>query len=225
MLFILSIASGGYDDKAVSSEIDDAALSCRDGNDMPLTGTATTTDDEYEAEAEDVEAHDAATTGPDPSSPRLEHSFSNKQLNTGSNSMGASSNAFNSQSPNRKPSGVGLNAMIRVNNLPPQQNYFDLEIIGPDEKALIAIGDQWDCPASKRLLFNVTEANLLYMKRDVIVSKFGSSCLSSMNNLKTLRLYHNDFTNLKNVSLLIHFFDTLRALSSLWGLTTLYVIG
>jgi len=74
-----------------------------------------------------------------------------------------------------------------------------IQVIGPDEKALIAVGDSWEWASNKRLLQNVTEASLYHMKRATIISRFGSSQLASLPALKCMRFVFNDFSSLKNV--------------------------
>ncbi|KAJ1436821.1 hypothetical protein B484DRAFT_248364 [Ochromonadaceae sp. CCMP2298] len=77
---------------------------------------------------------------------------------------------------------------------------FSLQIIGPDEKALIAVGDTWEWTPSKRLLLNVTEASLFHMKRSTIVAKFSAAQIAAMPALKCLRFVFDDFATLKSVS-------------------------
>lgn len=74
-----------------------------------------------------------------------------------------------------------------------------MQIIGPDEKALIAVGDNWEWTPTKRLLLNVTEASLYHMKRQSVLSKFGSAQFAAMPALRCLRLVFNDFATLKQV--------------------------
>lgn len=73
-------------------------------------------------------------------------------------------------------------------------------MIGPDEKALIAVGDSWEWTSNKRLLQNVTEASFYHMKRSTIVTKVGSSHLAALPMLKCLRLVFNDFSSMRSVS-------------------------
>lgn len=75
-----------------------------------------------------------------------------------------------------------------------------MQVIGPDEKALVAVGDNWEWTPTKRLLLNVTEASLYYMKRQNVLSKFGAAQLASMPALKCLRFVSTDFSSLKSVS-------------------------
>ncbi len=77
------------------------------------------------------------------------------------------------------------------------------KVIGPDEKALIAVGDSWEWTSNKRLLQNVTEASFYHMKRSTIVSKVGSSQMAALPALKCLRLMFNDFASLRSVSNII----------------------
>lgn len=74
-----------------------------------------------------------------------------------------------------------------------------VKIIGPDEKALIAVGDSWEWTPNKRLLQNVTEASMYHMKRATILNRFGSSQLVALPMLKCMRFVFNDFTSLKKV--------------------------
>ena len=75
-----------------------------------------------------------------------------------------------------------------------------MQVIGPDEKALVAVGDNWEWTPTKRLLLNVTEASLYYIKRQNVLSKFGAAQLASMPALKCLRFVSTDFSSLKSVS-------------------------
>jgi hypothetical protein len=77
-----------------------------------------------------------------------------------------------------------------------------LQAIGPDEKALIAVGDNWEWTPNKRLLVNVTEASFYHMKRQAVLAKLGAAQLAMMPLLKCLRFVYNDFTTLKSVSYL-----------------------
>ncbi len=74
------------------------------------------------------------------------------------------------------------------------------QIIGPDEKALIAVGDSWEWTQSRRLLLNVTEASLYHMRRETVLAKFSAAHVASLPALRTLRLIGNDFSTLANVS-------------------------
>ena len=82
--------------------------------------------------------------------------------------------------------------------LPP--TFYFMQVIGPDEKALIAVGDGWEWTANKRLLLNVVEASLYHMKRQTVMSKFGSSQVAALPAMKCLRFVSNDFSSLKSVS-------------------------
>eukprot|EP01034_Spumella_vulgaris_P025829 gene25829-32325_t len=94
----------------------------------------------------------------------------------------------------------GLAALARSGRLSAAQSIFDLEIIGPDEKALIAVGDAWDWPPGRqRLLLNVSEASLYHMRRETIISRFGAQQLACMPALRLLRLVGNDFHTLAHV--------------------------
>lgn len=124
----------------------------------------------------------------------------------------------------RQPSG-GLAALARSGRLSAAQNVFELEVrpcsaqcaslfrspcpsvplsqaIGPDEKALIAVGDAWEWPpASRRLLLSVTEASLCHMRRETIAGRFTAAHLASLTGLRVLRLVGNDFQSLSQVGL------------------------
>lgn len=63
------------------------------------------------------------------------------------------------------------------------------------------MGDNWEWTPTKRLLLNVTEASLYHMRRQSVLSKFGSAQFASMPALKCLRLVFNDFATLKQVRL------------------------
>jgi hypothetical protein len=68
--------------------------------------------------------------------------------------------------------GAGLAALARAGKLSPSQPMFDLEIIGPNEKALVAVGDTWEwIQANKRLLATVVEASLLHVKKENFVGR------------------------------------------------------
>ena len=77
------------------------------------------------------------------------------------------------------------------------------QIIGPDEKALVCVGENWEWTQNKRLLLNVTEAGLFHMKRETILAKFGPSQLAALPALKSVRLVNNDFHSLKSVSVVM----------------------
>jgi Leucine-rich repeat (LRR) protein len=51
----------------------------------------------------------------------------------------------------------GLATQARTGKITNNQSLLDLEMIGPNEKALIAVGDSWEWVQSKRLFNNVTE--------------------------------------------------------------------
>ena len=76
------------------------------------------------------------------------------------------------------------------------------KIIGPEEKAIVIVGDNWEWSSSKRLLGNVVEASICYTKRQTILSKFTLNQIQHLPALKSIRFYSNDFTSLNNVSYL-----------------------
>ena len=63
------------------------------------------------------------------------------------------------------------------------------------------VGDNWDWNAPKRLLGAVTEACILHIKRESLMSKFNVMHMNGLPALKTMRFLYNDFTSLKQVSL------------------------
>jgi len=84
------------------------------------------------------------------------------------------------------------------------------QLVAPNEKALIAVGDSWDWVQQKRLLVNVVEASLYHMKKEVIISKF-SSHVSFLPALKCLRFVHNDIETLRELG---HIIDSLGRFTS-----------
>ena len=75
------------------------------------------------------------------------------------------------------------------------------QVIGPNEKAMICVGEAWEVPTNKKLLGNVVELSLFHMKGPAIFAKLGSLLSSrSLPCLAVLRLHHNDFHTIKNVS-------------------------
>jgi hypothetical protein len=102
--------------------------------------------------------------------------------------------------------GAGLAALARAGKLSPSQPMFDLEIIGPNEKALVAVGDTWEwIQANKRLLATVVEASLLHVKKEIVVARFVSN-IASLPALKNFRLMHNDIDSIHD---LLTIFDSL----------------
>ena len=82
----------------------------------------------------------------------------------------------------QKVEDEGLASLARTGRVPSAQSLFDLELIGPNEKALVAVGDSWEWVQAKRLLVNVTEASLYHMKRSVITSKFSCNISWPVSN-------------------------------------------
>ena len=70
---------------------------------------------------------------------------------------------------------------------------------GPNEKALLVVGDNWDWVQSKRMLATVTEVSLEHMKKDIIFGKFASN-LSWLPAMRGLRLCYNDIDAFEDVS-------------------------
>ena len=93
----------------------------------------------------------------------------------------------------------GLAALARSGRISANHCLFDLELIAPNKKALIAVGDTWEWVQAKRLLVNVTEASLYHMKKEVVTGKFSPNA-SWLPGLKCLRLVNNDLESLKDVS-------------------------
>lgn len=101
----------------------------------------------------------------------------------------------------------GLASLARSGRVSAAQSLFDLELIGPNEKALVAVGDAWEWVQAKRLLVNVTEASLYHMKRDVITSKFSCN-ISWLPALSCLRLVNNELTSFKDIDILLESFGS-----------------
>ena len=101
----------------------------------------------------------------------------------------------------------GLASLARTGRVPSAQSLFDLELIGPNEKALVAVGDSWEWVQAKRLLVNVTEASLYHMKRSVITSKFSCN-ISWLPALNCLRLVNNELSSFKDIDLLLESFGS-----------------
>lgn len=100
---------------------------------------------------------------------------------------------------------TGLAALARTGKLNSSQSMFDLEITGPNEKALIAVGDVWEWVQARRLLATVTEASLLHMKKETVVVRFSGN-IASLPSLKYLRLVNNEIESIPDV---IAIFDSL----------------
>jgi hypothetical protein len=105
-------------------------------------------------------------------------------------------------SPNR-----GIAALARAGRVPASHSMFDLELIGPTDKALVAVGDAWEWVQAKRLLVNVSEASLYHMKRQVITSKFAAN-ISWLPSLKCLRLFNNELESLKDIDVIFEAFGS-----------------
>ena len=101
----------------------------------------------------------------------------------------------------------GLASLARTGRVSSAQSLFDLELIAPNEKALVAVGDSWEWVQAKRLLVNVTEASLYHMKRSVITSKFSCN-ISWLPALNCLRLVNNELSSFKDVNLLLESFGS-----------------
>lgn len=74
-----------------------------------------------------------------------------------------------------------------------------MQILGPEEKVLIASGDKWELTVPRRLLAGVTELCLLYVRKEQIVQKLNVTVLQSMPALKVVRLMSNDIQSIKQV--------------------------
>ncbi len=101
----------------------------------------------------------------------------------------------------------GLASLARTGRVPAAQSLFDLELIAPNEKALVAVGDSWEWVQAKRLLVNVTEASLYHMQRSVITSKFSCN-ISWLPALNCLRLVNNELASFKDIDLLLESFGS-----------------
>jgi hypothetical protein len=75
--------------------------------------------------------------------------------------------------------------------------------LGPDEKALIAIGNTWEWTPSKRLLASVVEASLCHMKRQTFMHKFNSTHMQMLPALKVMRFLNVDFVTLTQVPIIL----------------------
>lgn len=106
---------------------------------------------------------------------------------------------------NKPGDSEGLASLARSGRVSAAQSLFDLELIGPNEKALVAVGDAWEWVQAKRLLVGVTEASLYHMKRDVITSKFSCN-ISWLPALSCLRLVNNELTSFKDIDILLESF-------------------
>ncbi len=76
-----------------------------------------------------------------------------------------------------------------------------MKIIGSHgEKALIAVGDQWDLNAHRKLLQGVTEASFFRIKPDAITAKCSAAIASGLlPSLKTVRLHDNELHSIRHV--------------------------
>eukprot|EP01039_Chlorochromonas_danica_P010588 gene10587-11734_t len=98
--------------------------------------------------------------------------------------------------------GAGLSAAARAGRIAKNQNIFDVEILGADEKVLIASGEKWDLTLPRRILAGVTEICLLHIRKDLIIQKLNASSLQSFPALRVLRLWDNDLQSLKHLEFL-----------------------
>lgn len=73
------------------------------------------------------------------------------------------------------------------------------QILGPEEKILIASGEKWELNIPRKLLLGVTEMCLLHLRREQIVQKTQALSLNTLACLKCLRFLFNDFSSLKQV--------------------------
>ena len=78
------------------------------------------------------------------------------------------------------------------------QSMFDLEVIGPTEKALIIVGENWEWVQTRRLLTTVIEASLYHIKKGPIISKFAIN-ISWLPGLKNFKLVNNEIETLKDL--------------------------
>jgi len=108
----------------------------------------------------------------------------------------------------------GIAALARTGKVPASHSLFDLELIGPTEKALVAVGDAWEWVQAKRLLVSVTEASLYHMKRNVVTAKFAAN-ISWLPSLKCLRLFNNDLESLKDIDIVFEAFGNSLSLEHL----------
>jgi len=108
----------------------------------------------------------------------------------------------------------GIAALARTGKVPASHSLFDLELIGPTEKALVAVGDAWEWVQAKRLLVTVTEASLYHMKRNVVTSKFAAN-ISWLPSLKCLRLFNNELESLKDIDIVFEAFGSSLGLEHL----------
>ena len=104
-------------------------------------------------------------------------------------------------------SNHGIAALARAGRVPSSHSLFDLELVAPNEKALVAVGDSWEWVQTKRLFVNVTEASLYHMKRNIITTKFAAN-ISWLPALKCLRLVNNNLESLKDIGIVLESFGT-----------------
>ncbi len=78
---------------------------------------------------------------------------------------------------------------------------FEIEPLGADEreKSLVIVGDAWEWPLQmRRSLSAVTEVSILYVRFDMVLTKFFSN-VSLLPALKVLRLRYNEMTTLREI--------------------------
>lgn len=109
--------------------------------------------------------------------------------------------------------GRGLAALARAGRMAKTQNVFDIEIVAPDEKVLIASGEKWELNVPRKLLLGVTEMCLLHLRRDQLVQKIQAAAMHTLPALKTLRFLFNDFSSIKHVEFIHSMFATVEHLS------------
>jgi hypothetical protein len=80
-----------------------------------------------------------------------------------------------------------------------------LQVLGPEEKVMVIVGESWDWNAPKRLISAVTEACVLHIRRECLLSKFNSTHLQSMSSLRTMRFLFNEFSSLRQVGSILSF--------------------
>lgn len=92
-------------------------------------------------------------------------------------------------------------AQAKAGLIPISQSILDVEIIGLETKCLVIAGDGGDFfSLPKRLLPLISEAILVNIKRDNLLTKYNSSSFFIyLNILKVLRFVNCEFSNLKQV--------------------------
>jgi len=115
----------------------------------------------------------------------------------------------NESAQKKSSAAMTLTSLARNGKLTATDITLDFELIGANEKCLIAVGESAmsDWVQARRHVFNVTEANFLHMSREAINARLtalnpntaGAAKVATLPALQVLRFTHNDFNSLRSV--------------------------